>query len=945
MSTDTAQQLDRARRVIAELRKRLDVQSAASGAIAPGAIAPDAIAVVGMACRFPGEARDCESFWRMVSAGRDAIRPIPAHRASDIAAETLGQAALLDDIETFDAAFFDIPPREAAQMDPQQRLFLEVAWEALEDAGQTRRGLAGSQTGIFVGVHNHSGGYLELQSAKAAKLNEYTATGTGHDVIAGRLAYIFDLRGPSLVINTACSSSLVAIHIACQSLRSRDCGMAVAGGVNLILGPVQSRLFGLGGMLAPDGRCKTFDAGANGYGRGEGCGAVVLKRLPDALADRDRVLAVIRGSAINQDGRTNGLTAPNGLSQQTLLRGALARAGLEASRIGYIEAHGTGTALGDPIEVEALAAVYGIASEGAPRCGLGSAKTNINHLEGAAGIAGMIKAILTLQARVMPPVAGFERLNTHLSLEGTRLFVPAEPVEWRSELPRIAAVSAFGWSGVNAHVLLEEAPEGPPPIAARPTVIVVSATDAPGLAMRASALAGALECLPDDALENFAWTATARRSQYGFRFAAAGASRAELIEALRHAGRERQGPCAGTPAISGFLIGRDTAAPEAFGAELMASEEVFRAAVMACAAAFDSIGEPVIAAALMNGFSPVPGPAMTFAFATGVAALLTGWSIRPAAVAGWGVGAIAADYLSGAMTLAEAARRVSRYEEGAVDAAEASARLVRAGISHAVRLDTMLLEGGSAMPCASPRSRLMWIAANLAARGADLAWDAIFAPAARLVTLPAHPFRRRRHWSGPTPRPEAATAAVSAPALSDSARAQSDHLPGIVCGPEPRDLSEGDPAASGPLMECLAKAPAALRRDMVADAIAAEVRSVMELEPEDNLSAGRGFFDLGMNSLMTVDLIARLEDLFGKSLPVTLVMDYPSVTALAGYFESLIAGDGHGPSQRVVHAGASDAAPRRPDTGAPPAVAELSDDEVGDALAAELRMLDLESLE
>jgi acyl transferase domain-containing protein len=334
-----------------------------------------------MACRFPGAARDIDSYWRMAAAGEDAIGPIPAARAHDMRTEPGQSAALLDDIETFDAAFFDITPREAVQMDPQQRLFLEVGWDALEDAGQTRAGLAGSLTGVFAGVHNHSSGYLELQTADISRLNEYSATGSGHDVIAGRLAYVLDLRGPSAVINTACSSSLAAVHMACQSLRARDCRMALAGGVNLILGPMQGRLFGLSAMLAPDGRCKTFDARANGYGRGEGCGMVLLKRLSDALADRDRVIAVIRGSAVNQDGRTNGLTAPNGLSQQALIRHALERAGLAASRVGFVEAHGTGTALGDPIEVEALAAVYGMPGEGAAPCFLGSAKSNINHLE------------------------------------------------------------------------------------------------------------------------------------------------------------------------------------------------------------------------------------------------------------------------------------------------------------------------------------------------------------------------------------------------------------------------------------------------------------------------------------------------------------------------------------------------------------------------------------
>jgi acyl transferase domain-containing protein/acyl carrier protein len=756
LNMDPATQIDRARQVITDLRKRLaETQTAGS----------DPIAIVGMACRFPGEARDCESYWRMIAGARNAVRSIPAHRALDMAANSLRHAALLDDVERFDAAFFDISPREAAQMDPQQRLFLEVAWEALEDAGQTRARLAGSPTGVFVGIHNHSSGYLELQTADISRINEYTAIGSGHDMIAGRLAYVFDLVGPCAAVNTACSSSLVAVHMACQSVLFRDCRMAVAGGVNLILGPMQTRIVGFGAMLADDGRCKTFDSRANGYGRGEGCGVVVLKRLSDALADRDRVLAIIRSSAVNQDGRTNGLTAPNGLSQQALLRRALARAGLEASRIGYIEAHGTGTALGDPIELEALASVYGVPVEGASRCGLGSAKSNINHLEGAAGIAGLIKAILTLRARVIPPVAGFEQLNPHISLDGTRLFIPTAPVEWKSHEPRVAAVSAFGWSGVNAHVLLEEAAGGPPPGVVRPTMIMVSASDESALSTRALALADALQRLPDEMLESFAWTTTVRRSHYELRLAVAGGNHTELAEALRKAVLTKPIPVGETPLVVGFLIGDDTEVAAALGAELMAENDVFHGAVMACAAAFRAVGEAAISASLSAawaGSMVVPDRARAFAFAIGVAAVLERWGIRPAAVAGWGAGSLAAVHLSGGMPLAEAARRVARDEHENDGAAAASAALFRAGVNHEVRLDRLSRDGGMDARGQSARSRLMQVLADLAATGANLTWDEVFGSMAQLVSVPAHRFRRRRHWVVEPPSAETATSAPGA---------------------------------------------------------------------------------------------------------------------------------------------------------------------------------------
>ena len=496
----------------------------------------------------------------------------------------------------------------------------------------------------------------------------------------------------------------------------------------------------------------------------------MLKRLSDALADRDRVLAVIRAAALNQDGRSNGMTAPNGLSQQALLRRTLARAGLRASRIGYIEAHGTGTALGDPIEVEALAAVYGVPEEGASRCGLGSAKSNINHLEGAAGIAGLIRAILILRARVIPPVAGLEHLNPHLSLDGTRLFIPSKPVEWRSEEPRVAAVSAFGWSGVNAHVLLEEAASVPTQCATRPTVIVVSASDPSALSARALVLADALQSLPDEMLESFAWTAVARRSHYELRLAVAGGDRAELAEALCHAARRAPMSVRETPPVVGFMIGDDTMGAAALGAELMAEDEVFRIAITVCAAAFEAVGEAATAAALAApwaGFTVVPDRASAFAFVVGVAAVLERWGIRPAAIAGWGAGTLAAAYLSGETTLAEAVRRVARGEGEADGSAAATARLTRAGVSHTVTLDRLGREGTAGAPGDLARSRLMQILADLAAAGAEIAWDEVFGSAAQLVNLPAHRFRRRRHWVDEPPPSETVLSAPEADVPSD----------------------------------------------------------------------------------------------------------------------------------------------------------------------------------
>ena len=331
------------------------------------------IAVIGLGCRFPGGARGPQEFWRLLETGTDAIRELPAARrelvrssGADIAvSETIGPqwGGFVDGIDEFDPQFFGITPREAASMDPQHRLLLEVAWEALEHGGQPPDGLAGSATGVFVGITGTEYLQLLMQSAAPATLDAYVLTGNTLNAAPGRLAYVLGLQGPSVAVDTACSSSLVAVHLACQSLRAGECRMALAGGVNVVLSPKMLVCFSRWGMMAPDGRCKTFDARADGFVRSEGCGIVVLKRLSDALSDGDRVLALLKGSAVNQDGRSSGLTVPNGQAQQAVVRGALESAGVKAAQVSYVEAHGTGTALGDPIEVEALAAVLG---EGRP---------------------------------------------------------------------------------------------------------------------------------------------------------------------------------------------------------------------------------------------------------------------------------------------------------------------------------------------------------------------------------------------------------------------------------------------------------------------------------------------------------------------------------------------------------------------------------------------------
>nr|WP_203073874.1 non-ribosomal peptide synthetase [Roseomonas ponticola] len=446
------------------------------------------IAIIGMGCRYPAGSDSPDAMWQALLEGRDGSREVPRDRW-DIDAlydpepgragrMYVRKSCFLDRVDGFEPLFFRISPREAIGIDPQQRLLLEVTWEALEDAGIAPPSLVGSRTGVYVGISTNDYSALLSRTAHGSGSNAAAGAGNAASVASGRISYSFGFQGPCMAVDTACSSSLVATHLAVQALRARECGLAIVAGVNLMLTPDITINFCLGRMLSPDGACKTFDAGADGYVRGEGCGALVLKRLSDAVADGDRVLAVIRGSAVNQDGRSAGLTAPNGPAQEAVIRAALANAGLTPDDIDAIEAHGTGTALGDPIEMHALRAVFGSRAERPLH--VASVKTNIGHCEAAAGTAGLIKAALMLRHQAIPASLHFTRLNPHIDLAGADIRVPTEPVHGGV---RRVGVSSFGFSGTNVHIVLE-APPAPPVIEAEPgdaPVLFLSARTEPAL--------------------------------------------------------------------------------------------------------------------------------------------------------------------------------------------------------------------------------------------------------------------------------------------------------------------------------------------------------------------------------------------------------------------------------------------------------------------------------
>ncbi|WP_261900523.1 type I polyketide synthase, partial [Mycobacterium marinum] len=423
------------------------------------------IAVVGMGCRFPGGISGPEALWQFLCDRKSSIGRVPDERWAQfddgspavkaLLARTTRWGSYLSDIDAFDADFFEISASEADKMDPQQRLLLEVAWEALEHAGIPPSSLRRSQTGVFAGSCLSE--YGAIASTDLTQVDGWSNTGGAMSIIANRLSYFLDLRGPSVAVDTACSSSLVAIHLACQSLRMQDSNLAIAAGVNLLLSPAVFRGFDQVGALSPTGNCRAFDAAADGFVRGEGAGVVVLKRLTDAQQDGDRVLAVICGSAINQDGRSNGLMAPNPAAQQAVLRAAYTNAGMQPSEVDYVEAHGTGTLLGDPIEARALGSVLGRGRPEESPLLIGAVKTNLGHTEAAAGIAGFIKTVLAVQHGQIPPNQRFESPNPHIAFADLRMKVVDELTDWPDTgHPRRAGVSSFGFGGTNAHVVIEQ---------------------------------------------------------------------------------------------------------------------------------------------------------------------------------------------------------------------------------------------------------------------------------------------------------------------------------------------------------------------------------------------------------------------------------------------------------------------------------------------------------
>jgi len=641
------------------------------------------IAIIGMSCRFPGGADGPDLFWDLLCRGVDAIREVPADRWDvdayyDPNPETPGKtcirsAGFLQQVDLFDAQFFGISPREARSMDPQQRLLLEVAWEAFENAGQGRNNLFGNRVGVFIGIGNGDYARLMHESARSESIDLYSTTGNVFSAAAGRLSYTLGLHGPSVSLDTACSSSLVAVHLACQSLRAEESVLALAGGVNLILSPESMiAMSRIPGGLSPDGRCKSFDASANGIARGEGCGLVVLKRLSEAVRDRDNIIALIRGSAVNQDGRSAGLTVPNGKAQVALIEQALSSSKVNPDQVSYVETHGPGTALGDPIEAGALGIVFGQTLPRERPLIVGSVKTNIGHLESAAGIAGLIKTALILQHGEIPANLHFRTPNPHIAWDQLPIKVPTERTTFAASLrSRIAGVSSFGVAGTNAHAVLEEPPQNSIPMEnknqywkTRKYPLTLSAKNEQALQDLCGRYQRHLERQPHLALIDVCHTASVGRFHFPHRLAALADSMGGMREQLeisslaQPSSRVFRGDSSSPPNI-GFLFPDIGSVQANMGHELYTTCSVFRNVLDEC----DQLLQKKAGRSLHTVLHPekmeAPVPPqyscpVLFSFAYALAELWRSWGIVPSVVMGRGIGEVIASCVAGIMSVEHA---------------------------------------------------------------------------------------------------------------------------------------------------------------------------------------------------------------------------------------------------------------------------------------------------
>ncbi len=712
------------------------------------------IAIIGIGCRFPG-ANEPEAFWQMLQDGVDAITEVPSDRWDvdafyDSDPATPGKMStrwggFMEHVDQFEPSFFGISPREAERIDPQQRLVLEVAWEALENAGLVPEKLAGSQTGVFIGISSPEYGHV-VSYRDLYRINLYNGPGSAPSIAPGRLSYVLNLRGPSVAIDTACSSSLVSLHLACQSLRSGESNLCFVGGANLLLSPLPSITLSQAGAMAADGRCKTFDDRADGYVRSEGCGVIVLKRLSDALQDEDNILAIVRGSAVNQDGFRNGLTAPNGHAQQEVIRQALANARVAPAQISYVEAQGTGTSLGDAIEIKSLKAVLMHDRSPEQPCWIGSVKTNIGHLEAASGIASLIKVVLSLQHKTIPPHLHLKQLNRYISLGETQFNIPTECQIWDAGRERrLAGVSAFSFSGTNCHVILEEAPVSAA-IAGdieRPLhLLTLRAKSENALRELACLYKFYLKSHPETPLTDVCFTANTGRSHFDHRLAVIAESTVQLQGVLGafSVGRQTAGLVSGKLHSKkrlkiAFLFTGQGSQYVGMGRDLCHNQLTFRQTLDRC----DEILRPYLNKPLLKVLYPAmvesssldetayTQPAL-FALEYALAELWKSWGIEPTMVMGHGVGEYVAACVAGVFSLedglkliAERARLMQALpqEDEMMTVLASEARVVAAIQPYHQKISIAAINGPQNIVISGQRQAVQAVMATLQAKGVE----------------------------------------------------------------------------------------------------------------------------------------------------------------------------------------------------------------------------------
>ena len=675
-------QLKRALVAIKDMRAKLEASELARR---------EPIAIVGMACRFPGHAEDLDSYWQLLSNGVDAVGEVPKTRW-DIDAYYdpdpdapgkmyMREGGFIGEVDKFDADFFGISPREAVSMDPQQRLLMEVTWEALENAGISSTKLMDTQTGVYVGIGPIDYSDMQLKNDGTSHIDAYVGTGGAACVAAGRLAYFLGIHGPVMAIDTACSSSLVAVDTAVQSLRADKCKVALAGGVSLMLAPDGAVYLSKVKALSPSGRCKAFDESADGYGRGEGCGMVVLKRLSDAQADGDTIMAVIRGSATNHDGRSSGLTVPNASAQQALIKQAVDDAGIEPGQIDYIEAHGTGTSLGDPIELRALNAVLGEGRDKEHSLLVGTVKTNIGHLEASAGVAGLIKVVLAMRHGEIPANLHFDNPSSHIPWDQLPITIPVQSMPWpQKDGPSLAGVSAFGFSGTNAHLIVEQAPvqEHEAEIEKLPLqLLTITAKNEAALNELAKRYETYIDSQSESTLSDVCYTSNVGRSHLDHRLAVLSDSLNTAKDRLSAfcSGKEADGviagrvPETGEPKVAFLFTGQGSQYVD-MGRELMETESVFKESLEKC----DELLRPYLEQSLLSVLYPDSGseteaedllkqtaytqPAL-FSLEYALAQLWMSWGIKPSAVMGHSVGEYVAACVAGVFNLDDAIKLIA----------------------------------------------------------------------------------------------------------------------------------------------------------------------------------------------------------------------------------------------------------------------------------------------